>query len=297
MASNIIYPMDKQQATNHILTRLRAGYSPEEIADELSRILKAPAEVTSRFVNQVAASHPEAVPPPPTPQVDAPAYAQEMPEWLEPLPIRMEAEIQPASAAATGSQYANLDLPPGLLALINERGTPREFEEPAPTSGEPLPRQAKFVAPVVKSDDLDDDLSPKIDLDSLSAEVIRQLKSQKRFNDVVEYVCGYTGWHWNKSQRFVARVKTKHHEELISGQNRTTIIIGIGIILVGLVMMLNGASVISDYAKLAVFARTNPEALFSISPQALIFALMATVTGIGMIIGGGYGVGRALTSN
>ncbi len=82
----------------------------------------------------------------------------------------------------------------------------------------------------------------------------------------------------------------------MSGQNRLTLIIGIGIILAGLVMTLNGASVISDYAKSAVFARTNPEALFAMPPQAIIFALMAAVTGIGMIIGSGYGIGRALTN-
>ena len=287
--------MDKTQTTHHILTRLRAGYNSAEIAEELSRILKAPPDVTGRFVDQVAASHPDAVPPPPTPHDDAP-------EWMDPLPIQADPDLEPASPASSVSPSANNDLPPGLQALLNEGITLQESVgtaanyEPAPSPEIPLPRQAEFVAPVDKSKNLDDDLSKKINLESLSEEVLKRLKKQKRFNDIVEFVCHNTGWHWNKSQRFVARIKTKHHDELMSGQNRVIIFIGIGIILVGLVMTLNGASVISDYAKLAVFARTNPEALFTISPQAIFFALIATVTGTGMIVGGGYGVGRALTN-
>jgi hypothetical protein len=190
-----------------------------------------------------------------------------------------------------------------LQALLSEENIPKPASqepainpEPAAAFEEPLPQQAEFVPPGTESNNIDDELSPKIDLEALSEEVFKRLKKQKRFNDVVEFVCQSTGWHWNKSQRFVARVKTKHHDELMSGQNRVTMIIGIGIIVVGLFMTLNGASVISDYAKLAVFAKTNPEALFAMSPQAIIFALMATVTGIGMIIGGGYGIGRALTN-
>jgi hypothetical protein len=61
-------------------------------------------------------------------------------------------------------------------------------------------------------------------------------------------------------------------------------------------MALNGASALSDYARLAMYARTNPEVLLGVAPQSFIFAVAATITGIGMIIGGGFGVGRALTN-
>lgn len=289
--------MDKTQATQHILTRLRAGYEPAEITEELSRILKAPTEVTGRFIDQVVVSHPEAIP---APSQQAPL--EEMPEWMEPLPIQKEFDVESTISSRSGTQNPNSDLPPGLQALLNEAvvspQVPKEsasIPEPPSISREQLPQQAKFEPRAVEAEYIDVEQSNKIDLESLSQEVLQKLKKQKRFNDVVEFVCHRTGWHWNKSQRFVARVKTKHHDELISGKNRVTIIVGVGIILVGLVMMLNGASVLSDYAKLAAFARTNPEALFAMSPQAIFFALMATVTGIGMIIGGGYGVGRTLT--
>lgn len=293
--------MDKKQATQHVLTRLQAGNHPGEIAEELSRILKAPAKVTGRFVNQVAASHPEEIPAPPMPSQKVDTPVSDAPDWMEPLPFQTTPVSEPATpTTATNSQKS--DLPPGLQALIDEAATLKEPQEsrpehkPAPTSEIDLPQQVAFVPAVAKSETIDGDFSQKIDLESLNQEVLKQLKKQKRFNDVIEFVCHNTGWHWNKAQRFVARVKTKHHDELMSGKNRVTIVIGLVIIIVGLVMMLNGASVLSDYAKLAVFARTNPEALFAMSPQAIFFALMAAVTGIGMIIGGGYGVGRALTN-
>lgn len=289
--------MDKTQATNLIISRLQAGSDKEEIAEELSRILKAPINVTGRFVDQVVDSHPEAIPP--SPQVEP---TEPLPDWLESFPSPTEPELENTSPPSAESQFSNLDLPPGLQVLLNEEAPSQIQREAAPQPeppnnfGDVLPQQAEFVPPSAASENPDSDLSPKINLEPLQAEVLKQLKKQKRFNDVVEYVCQETGWHWNKSQRLVARVKTKHHDELMAGQNRVTIIIGLGIIIVGLVMTLNGASVISDYAKLAVFARTNPEALLTMSPQVIIFALVASVTGIGMIIGGGYGVGRALTN-
>jgi hypothetical protein len=189
------------------------------------------------------------------------------------------------------------DLPPGLRAIIQEAqttGVGPANPAPAPKSKEnpemPLPRQAKFVAPSEKKERED------IDIESLSEFALQQLKKQRRHNDIVEAVCHKTGWHWNKSQRFVAQVQTKHHDELQSGKNRVTMIVGIGIVLAGLIMAINGISALSDYAKIAVFAKTNPAAWLNVPASAIIFALSATVTGIGMVVGGGYGIARALTN-
>ncbi len=179
--------MDKTQAAHHISTRLRAGYNPAEITEELSRILKAPVEATGRFVDQVLASHPEAVPAPPTPHDDVPVPGRgaPVPEWMEALPIQGDQDIEQMTPASSVSQFTNSDLPPGLQALINEAGSSpgrvgaAPSPEPAPISGEPLPRQAEFVPPVTESKNLDDDLSPKINLESLSKEVLKRLKKTK----------------------------------------------------------------------------------------------------------------------
>jgi len=290
--------MDKNQATQHTLNRLHAGYSADEITDELSRILKAPFEVTNRFVRQVIADHPEAAP------ADSLIENNEMPEWMQPISAEFTIESEPIPVANPTLKATDSDLPPNLLALLSETDADeapvltRPEQLPTESASIDLPRQAKFVPPDKMIENTKEaGESQTADLDELAEYVLEQLKKQRRHNDIVEIVCQRTGWHWNKSQRFVARVKTKNHDQLQSRQNRITIIIGIAIILLGLLMTVNGASTIADYAKIAAFARTNPQALLSISPQPIIFALAATITGLGMIVGGGFGVGRAMTGN
>ena len=157
------------------------------------------------------------------------------------------------------------------------------------TADESLPRQAVFQPAA------DIGESTEIDLDELGEFVFERLKKRHRHNDIVEAVCHQTGWHWNKTQRFVARVQTKRHDELQSSKNRVLLVIGIGIILAGLFLALNGASAISEYVQMAAVARTNPEILLNVSPQAVVYALGLAVTGLGMIIGGGFGIARALS--
>jgi len=297
--------MDKQQATDFIITRLRAGYQTEEITEELSRLVKAPSEKVRPFVNQVTANHPGAMPPN---QADLIGNFSEEPVAAEISNADEHPTPQPDNRGAGGFS----DLPPGLQALVREAesagmgaprmgaprmGAPRmgvakpaTIANPEISHEIPLPRQAEFVAPSKKEEEND------IDLEALEEFALGQLKKQRRHNDIVEAVCHKTGWHWNKSQRFVARVQTKHHDELQSGRNRITIIVGIGIIIGGLIVAINGIGALSDYAKIAVFAKTNPEVLLSISPSAVFFALTATVTGLGMVVGGGYGVARSLTN-
>jgi hypothetical protein len=289
--------MDKQQATQHILDRLRSSYSADEITNELSRMLNAPPEVTRRFVDQVISQHPEAVPAPPPDDI-------EIPDWMQSISIESPINSDPVQAVEPLDQSIYSDLPPNLQTLLDGNDSyvaPSLTEpdhEPADSAGIDLPLQAKFIPPNERNDNAKNgDESQAIDLEELSDYVLDQLKKQRRHNDIVETVCDRTGWHWNKSQRFVARVKTKNYEQLQSGQNRVIILVGIGIILAGLVMALNGASTIYEYAKIVTFAKTNPEALLDTSPQPIIFALAATFTGLGMIVGGGFGVGRAMTNS
>jgi hypothetical protein len=281
--------MDKHQATDYTITRLQAGYQAEEITEELSRLLKAPIERVRPFVNQVATSHPDIV------KAPQPDPVSDLGEALSPPITSHEAE-QPAPANDNMVASGFSDLPPGLQAIVKEAQTTRDdFAKSAPVSKPkdnqelPLPRQAKFAASPEKEES-------DVDLEALSEFAFQQLKKQRRHNDIVEDVCRKTGWHWNKSQRFVARVQTKHHDELQSSKNRVTMIVGVGIVLAGLIVALNGIGALSDYAKLAVFAKTNPEVLLDIAPSAIFLALSATVTGIGMVLGGGYGIARALTS-
>jgi hypothetical protein len=282
--------MDKQQATDHIIARLRAGFQADEIAEELSRLLKVPTEKVGPYVNRVVASHSELIAPTQTDFAVDKSEVQELDE--------ISHEVTQSSPAADSIGVTGFhDLPPGLQTIVLEAQiTGGGLAKPAPTSKPqenpemPPPLQADFVAPPDKRE------NSQIDREALEEFALKQLKKQRRHNDIVEAVCQKTGWHWNKSQRFVAQLQTRHHDELQSGKNRVTMIVGIGIILAGLIMALNGISALSDYAKIAVFAKTNPEVLLDVPASAIFFALSATVTGIGMVLGGGYGIARALTT-
>lgn len=286
--------MDQKQANQHILSCLQAGYQPDEICEELSRILKAPPELVSRFVDQVVTNHPEAVP---APLAAAPAA-------IETAEGAQTPEAQPQATPPTSlPQTTNNSLPPGLQAILQESPSIAPAVEPVPTQE---PESAPKPAPPQRAEannPFEDvgitrstEESGNIDLQSLGKEVLDQLKKQHRQNDIIESVCHQTGWHWNKAQRFVARIKTQNHDLLQSRQNNVIIIVGIGIIIVGLVMGLNGISVLAEYAKLIPFAQTNPEIMLEYEPREIVFAIAASVTGFGMIIGGLFGIARVVTS-
>jgi hypothetical protein len=288
--------MDKQQATEHVLTRLRAGYHQDEITEELSRLLKAPPEAISPFVAKVTASNPDVIPP--SQELDETT----LPGWVQSLSIQTGSDQTDQTTHSPRSM--DTDLPPGLQSLINQddevatSARPEQSSKPQDypdvlTEQQPnlVPASPEKAEPTTGTDE-----SKDVDLKALRESVVNQLKKQRRQNDVIESVCHQTGWHWNKAQRFVARVKTQNHGQIQTRQNTVTIVIGSGIIIIGLVMTINGASAISDYASLGLLARTNPEVLLNIDPRSIIIAIGAAITGIGMIIGGGYGIGRALTN-
>jgi hypothetical protein len=280
--------MNKQEATDYILTELQSGKTRKEIVKELSKLLNAPEKIVESFVVQVVSSNPDAANPPKKTTNKA--------EGLESTPIR-------ADTSLAGQSYVldNSDLPPGIQALLNEgisniNDPPKISQaQPDPTDNHSiseieLPKQANLEASVhqIKPD--------QPDLEVLEKFVLQQLKKQRRHNDIVETVCNQTGWHWNTSQRFVAKTQTKHHDDLQSSRNRITLTFGIGLILIGLFMAANGVSSLSDYVEFASFATSTPEVLLNISPQRVLFTLGAIVTGLGMVIGGSYGIARALSS-
>lgn len=270
--------MDQDQATRFVLDRARAGFGVAEISAELSRELNAPPEITRRFVARVIAEQPE------------PAEA--------PVP---PAEAEPAPESPPERRYSNL--PPGLWNILAEyeaAGSPRPREAQFPAGWRKpekagTPRQAAFVPPspgAVKPEGAE--LSPEARR-LLVAEILRQLKKRRRINDVIEDVCVETGWHWNKAQRFVARVQTEHYDELHAEEKRWKVLTGAGVALGGLILTLFGGKRLFDYAELAVFAKTNPGALLGVSAASTFFALVLVIFGGGMLIGGIYYIGRGLT--
>jgi hypothetical protein len=279
--------MDKEQATRFVLDRVQAGFGVSEISVELSRELRAPLDVTRRFVEQVIRETGELG------NGESGNGNRETGEHGDTETLEHRSTEAP--------KYSGL--PPGLrdvLAEYEAAGAPRPKDaesapKPRTASEAELPRQAAFDAPSRGAGKPEGaELSPEARR-QLTKEILQQFKKRRRINDVIEYVCVETGWHWNKSQRFVARVRTEHHDELHAEDKRWKVLTGAGIALGGLIIALFGGKWLFDYTKLVAFAKTNPDALLGVSATSAFFAFTLTIFGVGMIIGGIYAAGRGLT--
>jgi hypothetical protein len=163
--------MNKQEATEYILRQLDGGYSPAEIAQQLSQQLKAPVNVVEHFVAQVAAQPRPAQPA----QQEAAAHeaAQVTTPQADPLP----------------EQAYPVYVPPPEAPIQTPATAPKAYPAPSPTS---------------KNRDLLDD-------PELAKTVWSMLRKGRKRSDVTMWVCEKTGVEWTLAQRFVAEVQVEHH--------------------------------------------------------------------------------------
>jgi hypothetical protein len=293
--------MDKDQATRFVLDRAQAGFGISEISVDLSRELGAPLEMTQRFVEQVVRGGAGSVEGGGAMSVEGGRTSHAAPEHGSTGTPEHRNTGTPEHRNTAPPKYSGLPL--GLQRIVAEyeaAGAPRPRDaEPAPKpripSGADLPRQAPFAPPSRARNRPEGAELSAAARQNLTEEILQQFKKRRRVNDVIEYVCVETGWHWNKSQRFVARVRTEHHDELHAEEKRWKVLTGAGIMLGGLIIALFGGKWLFDYAKLAAFAKTNPGDLLGVSATSAFFAFTLTIFGVGMILGGIYAIGRGLT--
>jgi len=255
--------MDKYQATHYILKHLRQGADKIEIAADLCERLNAPPEMVLKFVEQVAASF--TPPPPPIPKETPP---EALPSSVYPFAL----DDRPVEVYEFEPVYAESP----------ERSSP-EISEYDPT-------------PNYASQGGGQDQLPKLeeiefDAEALTQYVVQLLKKHRRHNDIVEYVANKTGWHWNESQRFVARTQTQRHGELTQSQNRFMIPLSIAFILGGLLLLGWSILALLDYY-LAYTGRGNSALAVDFVP----LVIGSLFTSFGIIAGGIFGLYRTLSS-
>lgn len=258
--------MDKQAAITYIHQNLDENVDQEEIVEALCAQLKAPAELISRFVKQVAESYSPVRPQPETavePVAIPPHFAprpvsDDIPGWI----IAMEAAIARGEGPTPTKEPIFPDA--GISEIIAPENGPIEVTQP----------------------ELD------FDLETLEHTVLEYLKKQRRHNDIVELVCQQTGWHWNKAQRFVARVQTNNHASLHQRQNWLIVFIGVIIVLAGFGAVAWGSSMIWSF----ISAFDPASSSNSVSLEWAVYGGSIAVTGLGMMIGGGFGISRALAN-
>ncbi len=252
--------MDKHEATQYILNQLKSGHDHIGIAADLSERLNAPPELALKFVQQVASNF--------------------SPEPESSLP-KSEPDPQTVQPFVDDDDLPEIELKP----IYTESPEPQDFSQPQfdPTPNYPQPETDGEQSNPAKEKDFD--------IEVVTNDVVEQLKNHRRYSDIVEYVAQKTGWHWNESQRFVARTQTENHDELSQSQNKFMIVFSATFILGGFLLM--GWSVIAllDYAQ----ALSSPQ-YATLSFDFFPLILIAFVSSFGIIGGGVFGLYRIMTN-
>jgi hypothetical protein len=131
--------------------------------------------------------------------------------------------------------------------------------------------------------------APKIDQAELEAMITKELAKNNRQSDVAVSVCEYTGMNWDDAQRLVARVAMEKRKHLTTRQNFIFIPLAVIAILVGIALVYAGVS--ESYTTGSALMTGAPLESSSQDVQGIVWAIP---TGVGLLLGGGFGLYKAL---
>jgi hypothetical protein len=253
--------MDKAQAIRIIREEYQHGYSPTDIAQNLSQQLSAPFDLVYKFVMQTldAEFEPAEEPiPPPSPM----------------------ATPEPVSAAI-----------PGYETVEEESG---ELEEEASVTEDPPAETAQ--APVFIEAAAPDfktlEQNPKVE-----KFVMQMLTSNQKNSDVVMAVCERTGLGWEDGQRLVSRIAARNRKVLQSRQNRLPLILSILALSAGALMIFAGINeAYTIYTVLQAAQSSQEMVMMAASQEFLRRAVWSLLTGGALLLGGTIGLFIALRS-
>jgi hypothetical protein len=267
--------MEKQQAVDFITQGLENNLSQAEITAALSQKLKAPPEVVSKFVAQVAATYH------PTPASQSDFSASFAPE--------------PVQSAAT---WTEADYPDSYLDDLDEFPAPPpvSYNSPGPSStlnpalAMPIAAEGlKSTPPAIPGIPE----PPKADAE-LEALILKALAKGRKESDIVEAVCERTGMSWHEAQRTVARVQSANRKTLASKQAMFLLPLSVMLILVGLGLLGASANEYYSLSTIVLGGETDPSLAIA-GTQDAIRILPYAIIGLGLILGGGIGVWRTMS--
>jgi hypothetical protein len=122
----------------------------------------------------------------------------------------------------------------------------------------------------------------------LTQYVISQLGKHVARNDLIFKLTHATGMSWNQAESFVSEVENQNKRQIALRQSPLLLILGGGIVLGGIV-----ATFISVSYFIALF-HAEPFDIVTLRRSYRMLLLLAT--GVGMILGGSYGLWRAVTA-
>ena len=194
----------------------------------------------------------------------------------------------PKSTAAPRQQSVT---PP----VMSVGATPPDYEasQPAPA---PQPASAKAPASSRGAQRQPDPqvgfsyTRPEFDQEEMEKQILKALSKNRRQSDVVELVCERTGLDWGDAQRLVARVASKNRKHLAFRQNLLIMPLALIAILAGLALLYAG---ISEAYLMGSAALEDPSNL-AVGRRDIESMVWAVPTGLMLLLGGGFGLYKAL---
>jgi len=251
--------IDKEKAIQIIREEFENGYSPTDIAQNLSQQMGVPFEPVYKFVmhtlneeveNRQNSPQDEPIPPPVAPtQPDAVALFLGGHEPITEEPAETEISLAESTEAA------------GLVGV----------KTPSLKALEQDPQVEKFV--------------------------LQMLAKNRKSSDMVLAVCERTGLDWNDAQRLVARITTKNQKKLKTKQNRLPMILSVIAVVVGALLLFAGIS--ESYTIYSVVRRApsaEEVVMAAASQEFLRRAFWSLITGGALLIGGAVGLFISLRS-
>ena len=119
--------------------------------------------------------------------------------------------------------------------------------------------------------------------------IIRELGKHHERRDIVAKICEQTTLGWGEAEQLVIDVESQHKKKIAARQGPFIIFVSIGTLVLGLGLLAYNLELI-----LAIFKKDFLGQLLSL--RSGYFQVLSLITGLGMTVGGLYGVWTALAS-
>jgi len=258
--------MDKSQATDYVKNRIRNGYDIDVIAADLSKELRVPLKLITKFVKNVFDSN-----------------SQNQSSGDKPSTMEDKKEKEPRKGIkdiSESNEIVSRKISPD--SVRQKSGVGKNIGKIKPS--EVTRENGYYPGQETKE-------SNAYNLEEIRLFVIKSLINHHRHNDIVAAVCTRTGMNWNAAQRFVATTQTQSHEELSRNNTSFMLLFSVLFIIGGILLL--GWSVISMINYYNSLTGLEPEVL---PPEFLVWIFTGFITSLGIISGGIFGFYRSLSN-
>jgi hypothetical protein len=134
-----------------------------------------------------------------------------------------------------------------------------------------------------------------MDREQVTQHVIRRLTRGVSRDTIIREVCDQTGMDWKQATAFIEEVESG--ESQVIARRNLPLMMGIGIVTMIAGFLLTGYSIVLFFGPFidGTLSELNSEVMTLYLLENWIY-LVETVVGIAMMAGGGFGMGRAMSS-